>query len=140
MSHTKTHVRHYDTIVGLNPGLVHHPIRHISVVKQEDSYNCCVCVLTVVIVYLYYPSPRDFPWHTLNYPTIVTRMRNVIIAILQTDTHPILNANPIVTPADTVPHPNSCTHHINHTHHHSNLATHYLTHQPQQNAPTRRTK
>ena len=57
---TEQHMRQYDAIVGLNPELVHHPILHVSAVKQEDVYNCGEYVLTVVIIYLYFPSPGDF--------------------------------------------------------------------------------
>ena len=98
---TEWYMWQYDKIICLNPGLVHHSIGHVSTVKQENAYHCDVCILTVAIIYLYYPSPGNFPWYTLNYPTAATHMRNVIIAVLQTDTPSILNNNHIVTPAAT---------------------------------------
>ena len=89
------HLRHYDASVCLDPGLVPHPIRHVPAVIQDDTYNCGVCVLTIAIVYLYYPDPTNFPWQSLNYPSAASHMRNVIISILQSDTPPELTISPV---------------------------------------------
>ena len=105
ITETEQHMRHYFATVGLNPGFVHHPIRHVSAVKQDDAYNCGMCVLTVAIIYLYFPNPGIFPWYSLNYPTTATHMHNVIIAMLQTDIPPILNINTSFTPAALSPLP-----------------------------------
>ena len=100
------HLRHYDSVLKFSPGFTSSPIHHVSAVKQDDAYNCGVCVLTTVIVYLYHPDPCNYPWHFLNYPSAALHMRNIIIAIIQTGQTPILthdSINPLtpLTPAHT---------------------------------------
>ena len=78
------HLRHYDKVLKRSPGFTSLPIHHMSAVKQDDVYNCGVCVLTTTIVYLYHPDSCTFPWHSLNYPSAALHLRNIIIAILHT--------------------------------------------------------
>ena len=87
---TEQHLRHYDTVLKLSPGLMSSPIHNVSAVKQDDAYNCGVCVLTTAIVYLYHHDPVNFPWHSLNYPSAALHMRRIISAIIQTGKAPLL--------------------------------------------------
>ena len=87
---TEQHLRHYDSVLNLSPGLTSSPIHNVSAVKQDDTYNCGVCVLTTAIVYHYHPDPCNFPWQSLNCPSAALHMRKVISAIIQTGKAPIL--------------------------------------------------
>ena len=108
------HLRHYDAVLKLSPGFMSSPIHNVSAVKQDDAYNCGVCVLTTAIVYLYHPDPGNFPWQSLNYPSAALHMRRVISAIIQTGKAPLLNDVSLipVTPLSPVlpPRAHPCTH------------------------------
>ena len=104
---TEQHLRHYDSVLNLSPGFTSSPIHHVSAVKQEDAYNCGVCVLTTVIVYLYHPDPCNFPWQSRNYPFAVLHMRKIIIAIIQTGQAPNLTHDTIIPLTSLPPVPTS---------------------------------
>ena len=99
---TQSHLHHYDTVLQLTHGIAPTSIRHVTVITQDDAYNCGICVLMTAIIYFYHSTPTTFPWYTLNYSGSADYMRSVIISILATDQPPRLSSP--LTPHSPIPH------------------------------------